>query len=375
VIGRELALRRGILLVVLAAAATGVLAGLARLGLVTAWGAARAFEHGALLVLGVFGTVIGLERAVALGQRWSYLAPALGAAGAVGLLGGLPQAPWIAAASSVALVLINAAIVRRQAAAFTVIMLAAAAALATGSIVWATGAPVFQVVPTWLAFLVLTIVAERLELSRLAPTPRWATRAVVVLAALVVVAAVAALLGAGARALGVVLALLGGWQLRFDLARRTVRRPGLPRYVAVAVLVGSAWLLVGGVLMALLGLPAAGPHYDAVLHAVLIGFVLSMVFAHAPIILPAVARIDLPFHRGLYLGPALLHASLVVRLVGALAGSAAARQLGAAGNGLALAGFLAAAVVASRTRRRPAPGCSSRPNMEQAAARRAAKVA
>jgi hypothetical protein len=176
---RERALRRGLLLVVMASAVTAVLAGLARLGIVMGWSAMRAPEHGALLVIGVFGTVIGLERVVALGLRWSYAAPVLGAAGAAGMLGGTPGATWLAVASCVALVAVNVAIVRRQPAAFTWLMLLGSVVLVAGSLVWALGRPVFQVVPAWIAFLVLTIVAERLELSRLAATPRRAQRAVV----------------------------------------------------------------------------------------------------------------------------------------------------------------------------------------------------
>ena len=63
-----IALRRGLLLLVAAALVTGVLAGLARLGIFVAWGPRYVSLHGTLLVLGAFSTVIGVERAVALGQ-------------------------------------------------------------------------------------------------------------------------------------------------------------------------------------------------------------------------------------------------------------------------------------------------------------------
>ncbi|MBK6534022.1 MAG: hypothetical protein IPF99_31935 [Deltaproteobacteria bacterium] len=115
----ELTLRRGLLLVIAATALTGVLAGLGRLGVLVAWGPRYAFDHGPLLVLGTFGTVIALERAVALGRPWAYVAPVLGAVGAVATLAGIAWAPWAATASALALVALNAAIVRKQAAAFT----------------------------------------------------------------------------------------------------------------------------------------------------------------------------------------------------------------------------------------------------------------
>ena len=72
-----------------------------------------------------------------------------------------------------------------------------------------------------------------------------------------------------------------------------------------------------------------GPAYDASLHAVFLGFVMSMVFAHAPLIVPAVPRVPLPFRRGFYIHLALLHASLALRLVGGdLAGNATLWQGG-----------------------------------------------
>ena len=349
----EVRARRGILLVVAAAAATAALAGLARLGLDVPWGTMRAAEHGPLFALGVFGTVIGLERAVALSRPWSYAAPALGACGAIALLAALPGAAWALAASSVALVLVNVAIVRRQSLAFTWLMLLGSAVLAAGTVAFALGRPVFEVVPTWVAFFVLTIVAERLELSRLAPTPAWATRALVVLALGVSLAALATMLErhTAPRALGVAFSLSGAWQLRFDLARRTVRQRGLPRYAALGVLLGAGWLVVAGVLLAVAGLPVAGVVYDAILHAVLVGFVVSMVFAHAPIILPAVARIEIPFHPVLYVPLAALHLGVVARVLGDLASDALYRRIGGIANAVALALFLVA-VLWARARAR-----------------------
>src|SRR5665647_1134002 len=67
----------------------GVAAGLARLG----WPfpppvAELAALHGPLMASGFFGTVISLERAVALSRRWGYLGPLLcGLGAAAGSLG------------------------------------------------------------------------------------------------------------------------------------------------------------------------------------------------------------------------------------------------------------------------------------------------
>lgn len=343
--------RRAALLGIAATALVAVMAGLARLGVAVPIGAAQAGEHGPLFVLGVFTSVIAVERAVALGVASGYLAPALGIAGAAAQIAGLRGAGGLLGAGAVtALVAVNIAIVRRQSVDFTWLMLLGSVVHGTGALAWALGRPTHTVAPAWLAFFVLTIVAERLELSRLAPTPQWAKRAIVVLCVLLALAALAAVAFAGsaARLLGVVLVAVASWQLRFDLARRTVQRAGLPRFVAIGVLLGAAWLAVSGAAMAALGLPAVGPVRDAVLHAVLVGFVLSMVFAHAPIILPAVARIEIPFHAALYLPVAVLHASLIARVAGDLLGLATMRTAGGVGNALALMTLFVAALFARR---------------------------
>jgi hypothetical protein len=350
----EVFFRRALLLVIGAAAFVAVFGGLARLGLEVFPMGSRAMEHGPLLVVGVFGSIVALERAVALGKIWAYLSPLCGVLAATAVLSGLSEnAQLLACASAAGLVATNLAIVRRQTASFTWLMLVGSLALLAGNFGWARGGAVSDVVPAWLGFFVLTIVAERLELSRLGATPVWARRALVVFALLLALSLGTALAGsqASVRVMGALLALIACWELRFDLARRTLRMPGLPRFVALAVLLGVAWLLFSGIALVLLGLPPAGPIYDAILHGVLVGFVLSMVFAHAPIILPAVARVQLPFHRVFYLPLALLHIGLLCRVIGDLAALPQHRQAGGVANALAI-GLFAMSALWARSRRR-----------------------
>jgi hypothetical protein len=117
-----------------------------------------------------------------------------------------------------------------------------------------------------------------------------------------------------------------------------VRQARLPRYVAVCLLAGYFWLAVGGALIAL------SVAYDAALHAIFVGFVFSMVFGHAPVILPAVLRTALPYHSVLYLPLVLLHASLAVRV-------ALSTQIGAWGNAAAIAAFIVTAAALALARR------------------------
>jgi membrane protein implicated in regulation of membrane protease activity len=88
------------------------------------------------------------------------------------------------------------------------------------------------------------------------------------------------------------------------------------------------------------------------------------VFGHAPVILPGVLRVPLPYHPAFYLHLALLHAGLLVRIVGGnLLEIPGAWQLGGTLNVLAILLFLAvsvAAAVLGTLRQRRAPGARRR---------------
>jgi hypothetical protein len=144
----------------------------------------------------------------------------------------------------------------------------------------------------------------------------------------------------GVRLTGASLVGLAAWLGMFDIARRTIRQSGLTRFIAASLLWGYGWLAVGGGLMLPLGATAAGPWYDAVLHAVLVGFVFSMIVGHAPIIFPAVLGVRIAYRPAFYAHLALLHASLLLRVAGDLAVWPGGRAWGALLNGAAVVLFL-----------------------------------
>ncbi|MGE5546960.1 MAG: hypothetical protein ACM33T_08685 [Solirubrobacterales bacterium] len=314
----------------------GVLTGEARMG----WEvpAADLMLHGPLMVSGFFGTVIGLERAVALGRKWGYLAPLLTGAGGVALAAGLPATPLLVFGSLVFLAM-ALVVVRRQPEVFTAVMALGAVAWVAGNAAWFHGATIPRVVPLWACFLVLTIAGERLELSRFLPPRRH--RVPTLLAPLTLVLAGAAF--ASPLAFGLGLVLLFAWSLANDVVRRTIRQGGLTRYVAVCLLSGYGWLALSGLLMPF----AEGWLYDAALHALFVGFVFAMVFGHAPVILPAVVKIKIAYGRHFYAPLALLHGGLIVRVAGDLLAMDELRRCGGLLNGIALAAFIATMVAAA----------------------------
>ena len=301
--------------------------------------------HGVLLVLGFVGTLISLERAVALGRPVGYLAPAALGLGGVLLVTPAPveAGQVLLPAGTAALVVLYLPLWRRQRD-DAVLVQTLGAVLATGAAaLWLGGVPVPVLLP-WLAgFLVLTIAGERLELARLAMGPGAGTR-LVVLATLLVVTTVAALLWPlTTPALGLALLALVLWLGTHDVARRTVRATGLVRFMAASMLAGYLWLAVAGGVWLVAGQVTEGGGYDAVVHAVFLGFTLSMIMAHAPVILPAVLRRPMPYHPVLLLPAGLLHGSLVLRVWGGDGlGVPFAWQVGGALNIVALLGFLAA---------------------------------
>ncbi len=342
--------RRGPVLALGASALiTGLWAGLARVGAVTATPACP-MEHGPLMVSGFLGTVIALERAVAARTWWAMSAPLLCGAGATALLFGRPvEGALLLTLGSLVVVVVQAKMLLGGAELHLVVLTLAAIGWLVGNALLARGRPVFDVVPFWLVFLVGTIAAERLELNRLLPRTPLTVSTFLAGLMLLIAGAVGTLVSrdVGFRVLGGGALALAWWMLRYDIARRTIRQSGATRFIAAALLSGYGWLGVGGVLALAFGHPIVGPRYDAILHAIFVGFVFSMIFGHALVIVPAVLGVKVPFRGRFYVHLALLHVSLVARLVGDLANEQPLRVFGSWANVAAIALFLASTVAAA----------------------------
>jgi hypothetical protein len=305
-----------------------------------------AINHGPLMVIGFLGTLIGIERAVALTRRWPYGAPLFSGLAALAALLGLP--PGLAGISamlgSLFLVFIFIFIYRLQPALAAATMVASAALWFTGNLLWTVGYPLHEVVPWWVAFLVLTIAGERLELSRLLRLSEWDQAKFVLACGLLLAGLLISLFNAavGVWINGVGLVTLALWLLRYDIAWRTVRYPGPARFMAICLLLGYVWLGLAGTLwMSFTEFFTAGLRYDAMLHSIFVGFVFSMIFAHAPIILPSVTGFAMPFQQLFYGHLVLLHLSLLLRVGGDLAESQRLQKWGGLINALAILLFLA----------------------------------
>ncbi len=347
--GRRGGTRTRLLLVALGGASllSGLNAALVRLEVWAPVASERAGDvHGLVMVLGFLGTLISLERAQALGRSWGYLAPALYGAGALSLLTPAPMllGELLLIEAGVLFVAVYLALWRRAPRPLVAIQVLSAV-LALGGAVVAALIDTTVAVP-WLAgFIVLTIAAERAELAQLTMGPR-ADAALLGVAAALTLAILAALTmpALGTRLVGVVLLATAVWLLAHDVVRRQLRLSGQRRYLAAALLAGYLNLALAGAVLVWSGLTSDRAGYDVVVHGVFLGFALSMVMAHAPVILPAVLGRNLPYRAVLWLPLGLLHGGLVLRFTGALAGWDVVWRVGGVVTVLALLSFLVTAV-------------------------------
>ena len=289
--------------------------------------------HGPLMVSGFLGVLIPLERAVAIRQKWMFAVPAAAGLGWIALLVAPVIGGILLTLASLGGLMILGVMVRREPHPHTRTMFAGALAWLAGNALWLAGFPTFQVVYLWMAFLVLTIAGERLELSRVLRPAAGSLRLFGVIAAALLAGAVLCLfeLDPGARFSGLSMLALSLWFLKNDLATRNIRHSNpLTRYIAVCLFAGFIWLGLGGVLLLYFGALYAGPLYDAALHAVFVGFVISMIFGHAPI----------TYHPAFYIHLVVLHASLLLRLAADLMGQPDLRRWGGLLNVVAILLFL-----------------------------------
>jgi hypothetical protein len=321
----------------------GLWAGLSRIGWALPPLPNLSVAHGPLMVSGFLGVLIPLERAVAIRHKWMFVVPVIAGIGWISLLIVPFLGGTLLTLASFGALMILGVMVRREPHIHTITMFVGMCSWVVGNILWMFGLPIFQIVYLWMAFLVLTIAGERLELSRvLHPSPVQIRIFGGIATALVAGAALSVVdLNWGTRMSGFSILALSLWFLKNDLATRNICHANpLTRYIAICLFSGFIWLGVGGGLQFYFGAQYAGFLYDAALHAVFVGFVISMIFGHAPIIFPAILGLPVTYRSAFYAHLILLHLSLVIRVLGDLTTQLDLRRWGGILNELAILLFL-----------------------------------
>lgn len=341
---------------------TGLLGGLTLLGVWAGTPAASlGADHGALMVFGFVGGAIGLERTVAAKAGWAWIGPVAGALGVATLLSGAPRAVPAAAFTLAFLVLgaVYVRIHRRQPTNAVLVQAAGVIGGVSATVWWGGGAAFADLVPAAVVFAVATIIGERMELARVSFAGTAAETVITFLVLGLVAASLVFVLHPqlGFGLMGAALLALTAVTVRVDVARRLVHAGRLPRYTAAGMLAGYGWLAVAGLLWIGFGHTRAGHLHDAAVHAVFLGFVVSMIFAHAPFILGGVIRRTIPYHPALYVPVVLLHGGLALRVVADLRAADQAWIAGGVINVIAVLLFAATGfslVLTDRRRRRTA---------------------
>ncbi|MBT3314678.1 MAG: hypothetical protein HN390_08690 [Anaerolineae bacterium] len=318
--------------------------GLLRVGWIFPTLAPWRMAHGPLMISGFLGTLISIERAVALNKSWLYTGPVLSAAGGIYYVAGGEDiiGALLMLAGSLGLVVIFIVILKQHREDYTVVMALGAVALFIGMLLWILGNSIASIVSWWSAFLVLTIVGERLELSRLMRPSKSRRIMGQITVGIYLLGLIFTFFSSntGTRIASLGMLLMALWLLRFDIARFTIRKKELVRFVAVCLMSGYVWLGVGGLIGLYSGYRYAGPIYDAFLHTVFVGFTFSMIFGHAAIIFPSILMLPVKYSPKFYYPLALLHISLIMRIFGDLTYTHSIRLWGSTLNAIAILLFL-----------------------------------
>jgi hypothetical protein len=274
-----------------------------------------AVYHGALMIGGFFTTLIALEKVIPLKRKLAFIIPLVSALTLVITIDGYVQIGMIfLMAGSVGLMLVQCwYLIKFPEDRSVLLMVIGAACLVVANILLFKRQLYPVSFPWWMSFILLTIVGERLELSRFLPVPGKARTLLYVVLAIFWVGLILPFHGIGKYLSGASLILVAAWLLRFDVIRVGLRSEGLTRYSAVALLMGNISLIMEGIFM--IALSDTMLAYDMLVHTFFVGFGFTMVFAHGPIILPAVLGISQrPYSRILYVWLFILQGSLYLRI-------------------------------------------------------------
>lgn len=314
---------------------TGIWAGWIRIG----WQyplSEVAGKHGALMVGSFLGTLISLERAVVIKNRWVMLVPFFSGISFVFFALSLDTwAFYVLTLGSLGQAIMMGYFLERYKELYLGVMLAGSLCWLVGNLMWLAWGLYPLSAPWWMAFLLLIITGERLELTRFLPIQKKTKQLLLIALAIFVSGIIIPFHSNGRYIAAIGLVFIGFWLLKYDMATKSVKRDGQHRFSALLLLTGYGWLIISGCMM--VAGDMYGFIYDAVLHSFFIGFVFSMIFAHGPVILPGVLGIPIkPYHWSLYIPAIILEGSLLLRIAADIFSLEDWRRWGGIWNGIAI---------------------------------------
>lgn len=292
----------------------GMLGGLGRMG----WSHSLSeaiVHHGACMVGGFLGSLIALEKIVPLKKPVFFIGPFMSAASILCFIAGSAHVALILLClSSVVLCLVYGLYLVRNYSLYLAIALAGALCWVVGNFLLFSKLFYPMAFPWWMAFVLLTVCSERLELSRFLPVSSFAKKVFIFLLILFVAGITLPFHLGGNFVSGLALVIIALWLMRYDVISITLKKQGLQAFTARALLGGYVALVLAGIF--LISLNNTSYSYDSIVHTFFLGFAMAMIFAHGPLILPGLLGLQVkPFHTLFYLPLFLLFISLLIRLL------------------------------------------------------------
>jgi hypothetical protein len=280
-------------------------------------------EHGAIMVGSFIGTLISLERSLTLKNKIALLVPLVNSLSIIFFLLKLNYiAYYFLLIGAIGLIIIYYTIYVKYKTFYTLIMLAGALCYFIGNAVLIKSAFYPSAVMWWFAFIFFTIAAERIELTKftLAKNANKKIFVLIIMLMLFIAGILIPFHSSGGYIIGI--SLIGSviWFMKYDIIKVSIKKTGQFFYSALLLLTGYIWLIITGIFF-IYGV-YFGLFYDSALHSFFIGFVFQMIFAHAPLILPIVLKLNLNsvnlFSKSLYIWYVLLNLSLALRILSSI---------------------------------------------------------
>lgn len=314
----------------------GIAGGWLRLGYVGLPLAPTAAMHGALMLGSFMSSLIVLERAMVMPQRAWLIFPLVNVGSAIPfLLGNWTLGSTFLLIGSFGLFAMMYLQISRFKMMYLWVMGIGAAGLVAGNGLLLIGFQVPKTLPYWVFFILLTIVGERMELSKFMPVSAPARKTLLVLLGLFLGFTILPFHSMAAYFQGATLLGIAIWLLRYDMARLLLAKTGQFQYIGWGLVSGYFWLA----LAALIAVFQQGHplQYDLYIHAFFLGFAFSMIWAHAPIVFPLVInrKVDI-YHPAMWVGWIFFQTTLLLRIFGGLFQNFDLRKWAAVANGYSI---------------------------------------
>lgn len=292
----------------------GMMGGLGRMG--WSYGIIETIvHHGACMTGGFLGSLIALEKIVPLKKPIFFIGPLMSAASLPCFITGQTHmAILLLCLSSIVLCLVYGVYLIKNYSLYLIIAMGGALCWVVGNFLLFSKLFYPMAFPWWMAFVLLTVCSERLELSKFLPVSSLARR-IFIFFLLTFIAGIALPFHLGGNYVaGLALVGIALWLMRYDIISITLKKEGLQAFTARALLAGYVALVLTGIF--LISLNNTSYSYDSIVHTFFLGFTMAMIFAHGPLIIPGLLVWQAkPFHKLFYLPLSLLFVSLLIRLL------------------------------------------------------------